>query len=236
MSSHRQIVSLLPLAFVCLVALSCSTANSGELTDASADLPKPALDLTAPSAEEHTRTAVFAAGCFWCVEAVFEEVKGVSAVVSGYAGGTAETATYERYHDTNHAEVVKITYDPHLVTYGQLLRILFGTSEPTVKDKQGPDAGHQYRMAVFYENDEQRKVAEAYIKQLTAAKTYTSPIETTVESMPLGFFPAEDYHQHFVQNHPDHPYVRNISVPKLMKFRARFASERKSAATQPVQK
>jgi methionine-S-sulfoxide reductase len=149
----------------------------------------------------------------------------VSSVVSGYAGGTAKTATYEKYHDSNHAEAVKITYDPHVVTYGQLLRILFSTSEPTVKDMQGPDAGHQYRMAVFYENDDQRKVAEAYIKQLTDAKVYSEPIQTTVEPMPNGFFPAEDYHQHYFQLHPENPYVANVSAAKVARFRDIEAAE-----------
>lgn len=216
--------------------VSCSSASSGEPTEAPSDLPRPAVDLASPKPDERARTAVFAAGCFWCVEAVFKEVNGVTNVISGYAGGTAETATYEKYHQTNHAEVVKITYDPHVVTYGQLLRILFITSEPTVKDKQGPDAGHQYRMAVFYENDEQRKVAEAYIKQLTEAKLYKEPIVTTVEGMPLGFFPAEAYHQDYVAQHPNDAYVKSVSLPRVARFCAKCAPERKPAATQPAEK
>jgi peptide-methionine (S)-S-oxide reductase len=156
------------------------------------------------------------------VEAAFEQLKGISDVTSGYAGGTKETATYEKYHESNHAEAVKITYDPRVITYADLLHVLFTISEPTVKDKQGPDAGHQYRMAVFYENDDQKKVAQAYIKQLTDAKVYDAPIVATVESMPEGFFPAEEYHQDYVKHHPDHPYVRAWSVPKMKLVRDKF--------------
>jgi peptide-methionine (S)-S-oxide reductase len=185
-------------------------------------LPKPATDLPAPGPDEHARTAVLAGGCFWCVEAAFESLKGVSDVTSGYAGGTRETANYEHYHESNHAEAVKITYDPHVITYAQLLQVLFTISEPTVKDKQGPDAGHQYRMAVFYENDDQKRVAEQYIKQLTDAHAFDQPIVTTVEPMPQGFFPAEEYHQNYVKNHPDQPYVKAWSIPKLQKLRAAF--------------
>ena len=209
-----------------VLGLSAALMSCARPLAAAADvkaLPKPNTDLPAPSAGEKTRTAIFAGGCFWCVEAAFESLKGVSDVTSGYAGGTKETANYERYHESNHAEVVKITYDPHVITYAQLLQVLFTISEPTVKDKQGPDAGHQYRMAVFYENDEQKKVAEAYIKQLTDAKAFgDEPIVTTVESMPEGFFPAEDYHQNYVEHHPDQPYVRAWSIPKLEKLRAAF--------------
>lgn len=202
-----------------LAVASCAGAHGAE---ALKPLPLPAKDLPAPSADEHSRTCVLAGGCFWCVEAMFDSIKGVENCVSGYAGGTKETANYQHYSESNHAEAVKITYDPHVISYAKLLQVLFTMSEPTVKDKQGPDAGHQYRMAVFYENNAQKKVAEAYIQQLTEAHVFNAPIETTVEPMPQGFFPAEGYHQHYVKNHPDDPYVRSVSIPKLIRLRQIF--------------
>src|SRR5688572_3908491 len=135
---------------------------------AAEELPKPAVDL--PTGKEgETRNAVFAGGCFWCTEAVFEQIDGVSDVVSGYAGGTRESADYKKVSEgtTDHAEAIRITYDPSKVTYGQLLRVFFATHDPTTKDRQGPDSGRQYRSAVFYANDDERRVAEAYLKQLT---------------------------------------------------------------------
>jgi peptide-methionine (S)-S-oxide reductase len=212
-------IHLVVILLMSLMVMSCSPALSAA---PATPLPVPAKDLPAPKPDEHSRTAVLAGGCFWCVEAVFDSVKGVDKCVSGYAGGTKETANYEHYSESNHAEAVKITYDPHVITYAKLLQILFTVSEPTVKDKQGPDAGHQYRMAVFYENDAQKAVAEAYIKQLTDAHVFDEPIETTVEPMPEGFFPAEEYHQQFVKKNPDHPYVQSVSIPKLKKLREAF--------------
>ena len=193
-------------------------ANAG----ATHDLPKPAVDL--PAAKEgETRTLVLAGGCFWCAEAVFEELRGVTDVTSGFAGGTKETANYELVSlgRTDHAESVRITYDPSKITYGQLLRVFFTIFDPTTLDRQGPDAGHQYRSAIFYANDDERRVADAYIKQLGAAKVCESPIDTTLEPL-KGFYSAEAYHQDFVRNHPDHPYVQQWSVPKQRKVREAF--------------
>jgi peptide-methionine (S)-S-oxide reductase len=206
-----------------LAAMSCSVPSK-----AAADLPKAQVDLPAPSEGETTRTAIFAGGCFWCAEAVFEQLNGVSEVISGYAGGTKETATYETYMNSNHAEAIKITYDPRKITYGELLRVLFATADPTQKDGQGPDLGHQYRFAVFFENDDQKRIAEAYIKQLTDAHVFDKPIAATVEPLGGGFFPAEEYHQDYVAHHPDHPYVQRFSVPKLKKLRAQFRGDLKN--------
>jgi peptide-methionine (S)-S-oxide reductase len=205
-------------------AISCS--NSIRAAD---DLPKPKIDL--PASTQPTASAVFAAGCFWCSEAVFERVAGVIDVVSGYAGGTKETATYEQTGSgkTGHAESIKITYDPKKITYGELLRIMFTTSEPTQKDRQGPDWGHQYRSAIFYETEDQKRVAQAYVDQLNEAKVYDKPIATTIEPL-TGFYPAEEYHQDFVQHHPDHPYVRQWSLPKVQKLKEHFPSELKEPA------
>src|SRR5829696_7657871 len=159
------------LTFAIVLSLIASCTRSAHAADAPT-LPKPVTDLPAPKDGETTRTAVIAGGCFWCVEAALEQLKGVSDVVSGYAGGTKETANYQEYASTGHVEVVKITYDPRVITYADLLHVLFTISEPTVKNKQGPDAGPQYRMAVFYANDDEKYVAESYIKQLTDAKSF----------------------------------------------------------------
>lgn len=209
---HYAVVVLLTL-----VCLSCSTS-----AEPVKPIPKPATDLPAPTADEKTRTAVFGMGCFWGTEATFEQLKGVNEVTAGYAGGDQATATYEKYSRSNHAEAVKIVYDPKQITYAQLLQVLFTIGHPTTKDGQDPDFGKEYRMAVFYEDDAQKSVAEAYIKQLTDAKVFAAPIAVTVENMPHGFFPAEDYHQHYVDRHPDQPYVANVSLDKVKRVREAF--------------
>jgi len=189
-----------------------------------AALPAPTTDLPAPKAGAvTTRTAVFAAGCFWCVEAVFEALDGVSAVESGYAGGTAENAHYDQVSagKTDHAEAVRITYDPAKVSYASLLHVLFSTHDPTTLNRQGPDWGRQYRTAIFYANDEEKKVAAAYVAQLGAAKAFKDPIVTTLEPL-KAFFPAEDYHQDFVRKNPSHPYVTAWSNPKQEKVKTLF--------------
>lgn len=208
-------------------AFACSpSARAGD------ELPKPAVDLPATQ-PAGPQTAVFAGGCFWCTEAVFQELSGVSDVTSGYAGGSRETATYERVSqgDTGHAEAIRITYDPAKTSYGELLRIFFATHDPTTKDRQGPDTGHQYRSAVFYQTNEQKQVAEAYIKQLTDAKAFAKPIVTTVEKLDA-FYPAENYHQDFVDNNPLHPYIQRWAAPKVQKVREKFKDEVKSPTTQ----
>jgi peptide-methionine (S)-S-oxide reductase len=207
--------------FLVATLIASMAGSCAPQADASPDLPRPATDLPAPAKDQTTRTAVFAGGCFWCMEAVFEELAGVKDVSSGYAGGTAETATYERYAESNHAEVVRVTYDPGKITYATLLHVFFTVTEPTVKDQQGPDRGHQYRNAIFYADADEKRVAEAYIRQLTEAKIFHEPIVTTLEPLEK-FYPAEDYHQDYVKNHPDHPYVKQWSVPKLNKLRKKF--------------
>lgn len=180
-------------------------------------VPEQDTELAATSGEA---VAVFAGGCFWCTEAVFEELDGVSDVMSGYAGGDPARANYEAVctGTTGHAEAIQITYDPAKVTYGQLLRIFFATHNPTTLNRQGPDHGTQYRSAIFYKNAQQKSVAEAYIAQLTAAKSFSKPIVTTLEPL-TKFFPAEDYHQDFVKNNPRQPYVRQWALPKLEKLK-----------------
>ncbi len=170
------------------------------------------------------KTAVLAGGCFWGMEAVFEHLKGVSEVVSGFAGGTSATASYERVSsgDTGHAEAVKITYDPSQISYGQLLKVYFSVAhDPTELNRQRPDTGSQYRSAIFFENDQQKKVAQAYIKQLNQEKIFTAPIVTTLVPF-QGFYAAEDYHQNFIQHNPTYPYVVVNDLPKLAQLKQQF--------------
>lgn len=187
------------------------------------DLPSPPRSLP-PAADGALATAVVAMGCFWCAEGVFEQIEGVTDVVSGYAGGTRDTASYEQVGggSTAHAEAVKITYDPRRVSYGKLLQVFFTTHDPTTRDRQGPDWGRQYRSALFIQGSEQRAVAAAYMKQLAGARTFSAPIVTTLEAL-TEFYPAEAYHQDYVRRHPDHPYVRAWFPAKEKKLRDHLA-------------
>jgi peptide-methionine (S)-S-oxide reductase len=169
------------------------------------------------------QTAVLAGGCFWGMEAVFEQVKGVKSVTTGYAGGSAATATYPQVSEENtgHAEAVKIVYDPAVVSYGTLLRIYFSvTTDPTQLNQQTPDTGPSYRTAIFPQNAVQRSVAAAYIAQLRSAKVYPAPIVTKLESG--SFYPAEAYHQDFYKKNPTHPYIVRWDKPKVAAFRAAY--------------
>ena len=183
-------------------------------------IPAPARDVV-PAAQP--RVAVFAGGCFWGMEAVFERVKGVTGVTAGYAGGTAGSATYDQVSTerTGHAEAVRITYDPRVVSYGTLLRVYFSiATDPTSLNQQGPDSGPSYRTAIFPQNTAQRGVAAAYIAQLNAAKAFKRPIVTKLETG--RFFPAEEYHQRFYDRNPNHPYIVSWDKPKVAAFRAAF--------------
>jgi len=186
-------------------------------------LPNPTLD--APMATATTRqTAVLAGGCFWGIQAVFEHVKGVVSATSGYSGGAANTAQYELVStgQTGHAESVKVIYDASQISYGQLLRVFFSVAhDPTQLNRQGPDTGNQYRSVVFYANDEQKRIAEAYIAQLAGAKVFPRPIVTLV--VPLqAFYSAESYHQDYAAHHPDNPYIVYNDRPKLARLREQF--------------
>lgn len=222
--------------FALFAALSWSGALAGHASDHPVEpLPAPAIDLSAPKAGE-TRTAVFAGGCFWCTEGVFRQFRGVHNVVSGYSGDTAATANYDAVcsHTTNHAEAIQITYDPSVISYGQLLQIFFLAHDPTTLDRQGNDTGHQYRSAVFYSDDEQKRVTEAYIKQLDDAKLFDAPIVTTLEPL-TAFYPAEAYHQDYVTQHPNQSYIRACAMPEMAKVRAAYRDWLKTAPqTQPT--
>ena len=227
-------------AAIVLSLLTClASCDRSAATGATGDAAQPAAAKALPAPADDSpstrpagpRTAVLAAGCFWCVEAVFEQLDGVTDVVSGYAGGTKESADYEKVSagETDHAEVVQVTYDPSKITYGQLLQVYFATHDPTTKDRQGPDWGRQYRSAIFYADDAEKRAGEAYIAQLNDAKAFPAPIVTTLEPL-TGFYPAEAYHQDFVTKHPDHPYVRQWVPPKMEKLKKQFAERLKPAA------
>ncbi|PKB26001.1 peptide-methionine (S)-S-oxide reductase [Novosphingobium kunmingense] len=177
----------------------------------------------AATAESGRQTAVLAGGCFWGIEALFEHVRGVTGVVSGYAGGTRQTATYDQVSSerTGHAEAVRITYDPAQISYGQLLQIFFyAAHDPTQLNRQTPDEGPSYRSAIFPQNAQQRATAEAYVAALNKARAFGKPVATKVESGQ--FFAAERYHQDFMRRNPVHPYILRWDAPKLRAFRAAF--------------
>ena len=183
-------------------------------------IPVAAIDVPATAG---VQTAVLAGGCFWGMEAVFEGVKGVRSVTSGYAGGTAVTATYDQVSTerTHHAEAVRIVYDPRQVSYATLLRVYFSVAhDPTQVDGQYPDSGRSYRSAIFAQTPAQRAVATAYIAQLGKARVFARPIATKVESG--GFFPAEAEHQDFARRNPDYPYIVRFDKPKIAAFRAAY--------------
>ncbi len=186
-------------------------------------LPAPQQDAQL-AAKPGRETAVFAGGCFWGTQSVYERVKGVVSTTAGYAGGSAATATYDQVttETTGHAESVKVVYDPSKITYGQLLRIFFSVvHDPTQLNRQGPDVGTSYRSAIFYTNDEQRRISTAYIAQLDAAKAFPKPIVTQV--VPLkGFYSAEDYHQHYADLNPDNPYIMVCDRPKVEALKQQF--------------
>jgi peptide-methionine (S)-S-oxide reductase len=194
---------------------SCSSATASATA-----IPNPALDAPLASAQGE-QTAVLAGGCFWGVEAVFEHVKGVTDVRSGYSGGSAATAQYEKVGtgETGHAESVRITYDPSQVSYGQLLKVFFSVAhDPIELNRQGPDIGTQYRSAIFYANDEQKRIAQAYVDQLNRAKVFGGPIVTQVAAL-QSFNEAEAYHQDYLAHHPDEPYIVINDQPKVENLR-----------------
>lgn len=189
--------------------------------------PDPVIDGVPASGEQ---VAVLAGGCFWCVEAVYLQLDGVRSVKSGYSGGTAETADYETVCGgrTGHAEAVEIRYDPAKLSYGKLLKVFFSIAhDPTTRDRQGADVGRQYRSAIFYADDEQKRVAEAYIKQLDSAKVFDRPIVTEV--VPLErFYEAEAYHQNYAARNPGQPYIAYTAAPKVKKVRQYYADQLKT--------
>lgn len=213
--AHRAIAILslfLPLVFL-------AACNS---THANVALPTPAVDDSLAAASAPLST-VFAGGCFWGIQAVFESVKGVTQATAGYSGGSASTAQYETVSTgtTGHAESVRVTYDPSQITYGQLLRIFFSVHDPTLLNRQGPDSGTQYRTAIFFANENQQRIASAYIDQLGHSGIFSNQIVTQI--VPLkAFYPAEAYHQNYAFTHPGDPYIVINDLPKVAYLRQQF--------------
>jgi len=208
-----------------LIAIGCTLAGSSAsspITANVADVAPTPNRLASPA--KALQTAVFAGGCFWGVEAVFEHVKGAMDVRSGYAGGTKETAEYERVSDgdTGHAESVKVTYDPSKVSYVQLLTVFFSVAhDPTEVDRQGPDRGKQYRSAIFYVNDEQKKLATDYIDAINKSTALSKPVATEVSAL-KEFYEAEAYHQDYLKDHLTEPYIVYNDLPKLEALKKKF--------------
>jgi peptide-methionine (S)-S-oxide reductase len=219
--SQLSRLSLCAAAIGALAIAAFAVAPSRAAEDAVV-VPPPAADVP-PS--DGLQTAVVAGGCFWGVQGVFQHTSGIASAVSGYAGGSKMTASYEQVStgSTGHAESVQIKYDPNKISYGKILQIFFSVvHDPTQLNRQGPDSGTQYRSAIFTTSDEQKKVADAYIAQLNAAKVYSRPIVTKVGALE-GFFPAEAYHQDYLTLHPNQPYIAFNDLPKVENLKKIFA-------------
>ena len=197
------------IATVLLFLMSCVS------TPTEVQQPKAQKDL------EGLSTAYFASGCFWCVEAIFQSVEGVEEAISGYSGGKIKNPTYRLVSSgaTRHAEAVEVYYDPNIVSYETLLKVFFGSHDPTTPDQQGPDRGPQYRSAIFYQTQEEKELIDGYIAEISS--DYSKPITTEVAEFEV-FYDAEDYHQEYEARNPNQPYVRSVSIPRLNRFKAKF--------------
>jgi peptide-methionine (S)-S-oxide reductase len=200
-----------------IITASIALLSCAQSTDVKAKNPVPGKDM------DSSQVAYFASGCFWCVEGVYESVEGVLEVESGYSGGHIENPTYEEVctGKTGHAETVKVYYDSTKVSYKQLVEVFFGSHDPTTLNKQGPDSGTQYRSAIFYENDAQKKVIDSYIAELKKDLYKNSTITTEVTRY-TAFYKAEDYHQDFERRNPNNSYVQGVSVPRIEKFKSKY--------------
>jgi len=218
-SISKMSAAVLGLALVLVVAMGVRTMVFGQVRKV--PLPAPAVD---EHAAGHSETAVFAGGCFWGVQTVFQRVKGVTATTAGYAGGTKETANYGAVSSetTGHAESVKVVFDPARISYGTLLRVFFSAvHDPTELNRQGPDVGTSYRSAIFYTTPEQQKIAAAYIEQLDGAHAFPRKIVTEVTPL-KAFYDGEDYHQDYAEKNPNNPYIQVCDIPKVAALQAQF--------------
>ena len=217
-----KLIKITFLACTILFSISCESNtkknNKETITHESEQMAK----LTEAQLQRYD-VAYFASGCFWCVEAIYEDVIGVKEVLSGYAGGNEVNPTYEQVGRglTSHAEAIKVYYDPKEVDFATLVKVFFGSHDPTTLNRQGPDHGAQYRSIAFYTNKEEKKIIEDYIEQLTTGKVYDAPIVTQVERLDK-FYKAEAYHQDYEKLNPNNPYIINISVPRYNRFKAKY--------------
>ena len=213
---------ILPFFIALIGILSCNSAtNSTKNEQAKAELPEKIV-LSEAQLQQY-ETAYFASGCFWCVEAIFESVKGVKEVVSGYSGGSEENPTYEQvaYGRTHHAEAVEVYYNPQEISFLALVQVFFGSHDPTSLNRQGPDRGAQYRSIAFYKNENEKKMIEDYIQLLTSEGVYDRPIVTEISAFKK-FWKAEEYHQDFERRNPNNSYIRAVSIPRLNRFKENF--------------
>ncbi len=223
------------LATVVLFTTSCQSHEKENRKATMADTAPVAVMETekmSPQDLSEYETAYFASGCFWCVEAVFESVKGVKEAVSGYAGGTEDNPTYDQVGRglTSHAEAVKVYYDPKVISFTALVQVFFGSHDPTSLNRQGPDRGPQYRSVAFYKNEEEKKIIDAYIGALNDQNVYDGATITTEVTAFTKFYDAEDYHQDYEKKHPNNSYITNVSIPRLNRFKKNFPEYLKESA------
>ncbi|SFB77474.1 peptide-methionine (S)-S-oxide reductase [Flagellimonas taeanensis] len=215
------------LSLLMLVSTGCQPKSKSDKPEVAQKGQEDTLMETSLTADQLKgyETAYFASGCFWCVEAIFESVKGVKEVYSGYSGGTEKNPTYKEvsYGKTTHAEAVEVYYDPKIVSFAQLVQVFFGSHDPTSLNRQGPDRGAQYRSIAFYKDEAQKKIITDYIAQLEAENIYGRPIVTEVKKFDK-FYRAEEYHQDYEKRNPNNTYIQNVSVPRLNRFKENFKS------------
>ncbi|MFS4494636.1 peptide-methionine (S)-S-oxide reductase MsrA [Maribacter sp. 2308TA10-17] len=219
------------LLIVFLVSSSCQSNQKKETTEPVKEIKKELAKLSQEDLSKY-ETAYFASGCFWCVEAIFESVKGVKEAVSGYSGGSEQNPTYQQVGAglTSHAEAIEVYYDPEVISFTALVQVFFGSHDPTTLNRQGPDRGPQYRSVAFYKNEEEKKIIEAYIGALVDQNVYDGdPITTEVTAFEK-FWIAEDYHQDYEKKHPNNSYITNVSIPRLNRFKANFGEYLKEDA------
>lgn len=219
------------LAITLFIFTSCQSSPKKEKTEVVKETGKEIAKLSQEDLSKY-ETAYFASGCFWCVEAIFESVKGVKEAVSGYAGGTEQNPTYQQVGAglTSHAEAVEVYYDPKVISFTALVQVFFGSHDPTTLNRQGPDRGPQYRSVAFYENEEEKKIIEAYMAALVEQNVYDGdPITTEVVKLDK-FWVAEDYHQDYEKKHPNNSYITNVSIPRLNRFKENFGDYLKEDA------
>ncbi|UII75220.1 peptide-methionine (S)-S-oxide reductase MsrA [Flagellimonas sp. HMM57] len=217
-----KITRITILAFVLLVSVNCQPKNTSKKQEVAEQVTMEKAILSDEALQQY-ETAYFASGCFWCVEAIFESVEGVKEVHSGYSGGTEKNPTYEdvAYGRTTHAEAVEVYYDPEAISFTKLVQVFFGSHDPTSLNRQGPDRGAQYRSIAFYKNEAQEKIIRDYVALLESKSAYDRPIVTQIEAFET-FYKAEEYHQDYERKHPNNSYIRNVSIPRLNKFKENF--------------
>lgn len=213
--------------FLLMIPFSCGKTSAVTNTDA----PKTKVAKETPSQDlSKYSKAYFASGCFWCIEAIYESVEGVAEVISGYAEGIEKTATYPLVSSgqTKHVEAIEVYYDPQVISYETLIVVFFGSGDPTTLNRQGPDAGYQYRSAIYYQNDTEKNIATSFKEKLEEEKVFANPIVTDITAYTT-FFPAEAYHQDFEKNNPNQGYIKAVSVPRLKRFQKAFPDLLKKA-------